>query len=83
MTKFKENTELLRKQLEPGDIDAICKEAECVPNTLYSAFACTSASQLSGKEQTAYKTFVAFVRKKISAKKQLEKTAAEIAADLK
>lgn len=83
MTKFKENTELLRKQLEPGDIDAICKEAGCVPNTLYSAFGCTSASQLAGKEQIAYKAFVAFVKKKIRDKKQLETTAAEIAADLK
>lgn len=83
MTKFKENTELLRKQLEPGDIDAICKEAGCVPNTLYSAWGCTSAAQLVGKELIAYRTFVTFVKKKIRDKKQLEKIAADVATDLK
>lgn len=83
MTKFKENTELLRKQLEAGDIDTICKEAECVPNTLYSAFSREEAAQLSAKEQVAYKVFVTFVKKKIRDKKQLETIAAEIADDLR
>jgi hypothetical protein len=83
MTKFKENTELLRTQLEAGDIDTICKEADCVPNTLYSAFARTEAAQLSGKEQTAYKVFVTFVKKKIRDKKNLESFAAEIADEVR
>lgn len=82
MTEFKKNTATLRAQLEVGDIPLICKDADCVPNTLYSAWSRDNASDLKGKEQDAYNAFVKFVQKKVREKKQLAARAAEVVADL-
>lgn len=82
MTEFQQNTELLRGQLEKGDIAKICNRAGCVPNTLYSALNKSEATELTKTEKTAYDAFVAFVNERIREKVQLSQRAANVAEKL-
>lgn len=82
MTEFQQNTATLRGQLEKGDIARICERAACVPNTLYSAWNKTAATELTKTEKAAYDAFVAFVNERIREKEQLSQRAAKVAEKL-